>query len=535
MDPDSKTDVELTNVEDIAQSAAKQRLGADEDVRLAAAQVQYERNLTIRQTMKIFWRSTLWICYGQLMVFNYGIDGTMAGSLLGIPRFRQDYGHAYVVEGRPAYVIPATWQSLYNGIAQLTAVLGAFATGWMCDRIGRKYTNLLSQVISVAGVAIQFWSNRSLGLLTLGKAINGISIGMWLIIAPLYASEVAPLKLRGWLTALTNVVLTCGSLLFSGFVYAIGSDNNKNAYLVPIAVQWALPGTILLTVFFWPESPVWLVQKGKIDQARIALCQLHGRLMDTEGILAQIKVTVDEENRRVNDKPTTTYLDCFRGVDRQRTMICMFLYSCQYLSGLTFVLGYQSYFYQLIGFTAKTAFLLTMLNTAVMVVANSMSWFVVEHTGRRPLVVWGELGCVVCLMVVGGTSTAGTIAAYKITVAFMFIWNFIFSMTIAPTMWTLVAELASYRVRSRVQGLSNIMLVVWQWVIGFIFPYMFNPDAGNLGGKVSFVFGGVTFLAFIILFIWLPETKGRTPTQLNRLYDMKVNPRYFSKIKVEDI
>ncbi|KAG5780829.1 hypothetical protein H9Q73_005487 [Fusarium xylarioides] len=351
----------------------------------------------------------------------------------------------------------------------------------MCDRIGRKYTNILSQVISVAGVAIQFWSSKSLGILTVGKAINGISIGMWLIIAPMYASEVAPLKLRGWLTALTNLVLTCGSLFFSGFIYAIGSDNTKNAYLVPIAVQWALPGVILLTVFFF---------------------------------LARVSSL---------------------GVDRQRTLICMFLYSCQYLSGLTFVLGYQSYFYQLIGFIAKTAFLLTMLNTAGMVVANSLSWFDVEHTGRRPLVVWGELGCVICLTVVGGTSTAGTIEAYKATVAFMFIWNFIFSMTIAPTMWSLVAELAPYRLRSRVQGLSNIMLVLWQWVIGFIFPYMFNPDAGNLGGKVSYVFGGVTFLAFIVLFIWLPETKGRTPTQLNRLYDMKVNPRHFAKTKVEDI
>ncbi|KAG5758517.1 hypothetical protein H9Q72_013351 [Fusarium xylarioides] len=367
-------------------------------------------------------------------------------------------------------------------------------TGWMCDRIGRKYTNILSQVISVAGVAIQFWSSKSLGILTVGKAINGISIGMWLIIAPMYASEVAPLKLRGWLTALTNLVLTCGSLFFSGFIYAIGSDNTKNAYLVPIAVQWALPG------------------KGKIILARTALRQLHGCHMDTEVISADIK-----------------------GVDRQRTLICMFLYSCQYLSGLTFVLGYQSYFYQLIGFIAKTAFLLTMLNTAGMVVANLLSWFDVEHTGRRPLVVWGELGCVICLTVVGGTSTAGTIEAYKATVAFMFIWNFIFSMTIAPTMWSLVAELAPYRLRSRVQGLSNIMLVLWQWVIGFIFPYMFNPDAGNLGGKVSYVFGGVTFLAFIVLFIWLPETKGRTPTQLNRLYDMKVNPRHFAKTKVEDI
>jgi MFS transporter, SP family, general alpha glucoside:H+ symporter len=204
-------------VTDVAMEKSSDEMVEDASARaeLAAQQAAFELSLTFWQTLHIFWRSTLWILYGQLVVFGYGIDGIIAGYLLAVPQFRQDYGELYGSGPTAAYIIPATWQSLYNGIAQLTAIIGALATGYIADRIGRRYTNLLSCAISIAGVGAQYASTNtgSLGVLTAGKGINGFSIGMWLIIGPLYASEVAPLKLRGWLTAITNIVQFSGVLL----------------------------------------------------------------------------------------------------------------------------------------------------------------------------------------------------------------------------------------------------------------------------------------------------------------------------------
>lgn len=424
-------------------------------------------------------------------------------------------------------------QALYNGISQLTAIVGALATGTLADAIGRKPTNLLFCIISIGGVAAQYWSNGSIAILTVGKAINGFSIGAWLIIGPLYASEVAPLKLRGWLTSITNIVQFSGVLLFTGIIYAIGAKDSKSSYLILFACQWIVPSFIILTIYFWPESPVWLCRVNKPEQAKAALRKIHGSnsSIDIEGLFAQIQETVNHENAEKEANSTAGYLECFKGADRHRTLICMFVYGCQYLSGIIFVLGYQSYYYQLIGYSAQKSFLLGMLNNISQFIANILSWFLLDIAGRRPLIVWGQFLCAVALFIIGGTSLPGTHSGYLATISFMFVWGFVYQLTLGTVAWSVVAELASFRLKSRTQGLANFVLCLVQWTVGFVFPYMFNPDAGNLGGKVGFIFGTTTFIGFLGVFFWLPESKGRTSLELDELFARKISARHFATTK----
>lgn len=396
----------------------------------ARHQVEREKQLSFFGTLRIFWRSTLWVFYGQLVVFGYGIDGNIAGNLLAIPKFRQDYGQLFNDGTTDMYIISATWQSLYGGVSQLAAIVGAVATGWMADKIGRRMTNLLFCVISMVGVGVQFasTSSGSLPILTAGKAINGLSIGAWLVIGPLYASEVAPLKLRGWLTAITNIVQFSGTLLFTGVIYKLGPMNHANAYVLPFALQWAVPSIVILTVWFWPESPVWLVRMGRIDDAKASLRRLHGKGgqdekgIDRDAILALIRDTVTREREMASETAGLSYAAAFSAENRQRTLICMFIYGCQYLSGLIFVLGYQSYYYQLAGFDAQFSFLLGMINNCSMFVANILSWPLLTVVGRRPLIVWGQLACAATLFIVGGASLPGERTSFIVTIAFMFAW-----------------------------------------------------------------------------------------------------------------
>ncbi|KAJ4262901.1 hypothetical protein NW762_006514 [Fusarium torreyae] len=499
----------------------------------AAGQIAYEKGLSFAESVRVFWRSTLWILYCQLVVFGYGIDGIIAGNLLAIPKFREDYGTTLTEGDATIFIIPATWQSLYGGVSQLAAVVGAAVTGWAADKIGRRYTNMIFCAISIIGVGVQYASvhDGSLPILTVGKAINGLSIGAWLIIGPLYASEVAPLKLRGWLTAMTNFIQFCGTLLFTGIMYKLGPRNDANAYIIPFACQWVIPAIVLPTAWLCPESPVWLVRSGRRDAAIKSLDRLHGPTsgIDKKAILAVIENTVEQERDYRSQASSVSYASCFSKTDRQRTLICMFIYGCQYLSGLIFVLGYQSYYYQLAGFGAQMSFLLSMLNNISMFIANILSWPLLTVVGRRPLIVWGQLACAVTLFVVGGASLPGSRSTNLVTIAFMFVWGFIYQITLGTVAWTVVAEIPTWRLRSRTQGLSNIVLCTVQWLIGFIFPYMFNPDAGNLGGKVGFVFGATTFIGFVGCWVWLPETKNRTVAELDDLYAAKVKPRHFHK------
>lgn len=308
----------------------------------------------------------------------------------------------------------------------MAAILGAYSTGYLAERIGRRYTNLIACVISVAGVGAQYASTRngSLGILTVGKAINGFPIGMWLIIGPLYASEVAPLKLRGWLTAITNIIQFSGVLLFTGIMYQVGPMASSDSYVIPIVCQWIVPSMVILTLWIWPESPVWLLRNGETEKAKKMVVRLYGGqpTVNLDAVYALIEETVEAEDQQRDATKSATYAECFKKKDRHRTLICIFIYGCQYLSGLVFVLGYQSYYYELVGYGAKKSFLLGMLNNTSMFVANILSWFLISMVGRRPLIVWGQLMCAVALFIIGGASLPGTHTAYLVTICFMFIW-----------------------------------------------------------------------------------------------------------------
>ncbi|KAL3444239.1 general substrate transporter [Aspergillus insuetus] len=491
---------------------------------LAAQYASFERSLSFSQTLRIYWRSIAWVLYGLAVVFGYGIDGVVASNLISIPIFREHYGEKFDTTGTVSYIISATWIAIFNGVSQATAVLGAYAAGYLAEKIGRKYTNLISCVISMGGVGAQYASNGSLPVITAGKAINGIPVGMWLVIGPLYASEVAPLKLRGWLVAMTNIVQFSGVLLFTGVIYDLGPQPSDLAYKVPIACQWIVPALVIPTVFMWPESPVWLVRMGRRDEAMQSIRRLYGNteLIRHDGLLAQIEESTakdEETNNNSNGTKGDIYVECFRVANRHRTLICMFIYMCQYLSGLVFVLGYQSYYYQLAGFSPRKSFLLSMLNNVSMFVANICSWFLLSTLGRRPLIVWGQLCGAACLLIIAGCSMLETRAGYLGAISFIFVWGFTYQLTLGTAAWTVVGEIPTLRLRSPTQGLSNMALCISQWAVGFVFPYLFNPDSANLQGKVGFIFGATSFIGFVVVYLYLPETKNKTPLDLDAIFD----------------
>ena len=143
---------------------------------------------------------------------------------------------------------------------------------------------------------------------------------------------------------MTNIVQFSGTLLFTGIIYKLGPMDKEEAYIIPLACQWIVPAIIITTVWFWPESPVWLARMGRRDEAINSLRRIHGtsRSIDRDALLAVIEQGVAQERAHA-DSDSATYAECFDKTNRSRTLICIFIYGGQYLSGLIFVLGYQSY------------------------------------------------------------------------------------------------------------------------------------------------------------------------------------------------
>jgi SP family general alpha glucoside:H+ symporter-like MFS transporter len=522
---------------------------------VAARYTEFEKNLTIPQSLKIFKRAVAWVFYAQLVIFGYGIDGVIAASLVAIPKFREDYGEPFNTgSSEVAYIVSAKWLSAWAGASQMTAILGAAAVGYIADKIGRKYTNLILCVISVAAVAVQYFSHGSLAIMTAGKAVNGLSIGGWLVLGPLYASEVAPLPLRGWLIALTNFVQFTGLFIFFGVLNKLGPLPTANSYKIAIALQWIIPCVVILTIYFFPESPVWLVSVGKRDRAIRSIEQIYGsdHRIDQPGLLAQIDVS--HRRQRAESKESVTYADCFTKANRKRTLISVFIFTSLQFGGNIFVLGYQSYYFQLMGYSAQKSFMLNTLSFAFMWLATIASWPLMAYVGRRKIIILGSSWAALCLFIVGGASIASTHSAYLVIVCFMFFWvsisisnavhyarnrtdhlsqAFVYQMTLGSVGFAAFLEVPTTRLRAKTTSLGNMSISLIQWVIGFTFPYLFNPDAANLGGRVGFIYGVMTAMVAVGHFFLLPETKDRTAAEIDILFQRGTKPREFSEEKVD--
>jgi len=191
-------------------------------------------------------------------------------------------------------------------------------------------------------------------------------------------------------------------------------------------------------------------------------------------------------------------------------------------------------------------FLISLIFTLVNVCSTPISFYTVERYGRRPLLVWGALGMLICQFLVAiigvsvgfnhthlnaaGDSIANNIPAVNAQIAFIAIFIFFFASTWGPGAWIVIGEIFPLPIRSRGVGLSTASNWLWNTIIAVITPYMVGEDRGNLKSSVFFVWGGLCTAAFVYAYFLVPETKGLSLEQVDQMME-QTTPRTSSKWK----
>jgi len=211
--------------------------------------------------------------------------------------------------------------------------------------------------------------------------------------------------------------------------------------------------------------------------------------------------------------------------------------------------GVNFIFYYSTPFLASThaissPFLITMIFTIVNVCSTPISFYTVERFGRRPLLIIGAFGMLICQFLVAiigvtvgfnkthvdaaGQTVANNIGAVNAQVAFICIFIFFFASTWGPGAWVLIGEIFPLPIRSRGVALSTASNWLWNTIIAVITPYMVGADKANLRLSVFFIWGGLCTCAFVYSYFLVPETKGLTLEQVDRMFE-EVTPRKSSK------
>jgi SP family general alpha glucoside:H+ symporter-like MFS transporter len=201
----------------------------------------------------------------------------------------------------------------------------------------------------------------------------------------------------------------------------------------------------------------------------------------------------------------------------------------QSLSGIIFAASYSTYYMQLAGFSISMSFKLQIVQQIISLVGNVMSRYLIDRIGRRNLTFWGLAVLTIILFLMAALATVGTPAGLRGAVSMILIYCFWYNVTIGATGYTILTEVSTSRLRIKTisigLALQNVLNTMWS----FTLPYLFNPDKLNLGGRLGFVFGGLSVVCLIYLWFCLPETRGRTYEELDDMFRERISARRFGE------
>jgi SP family general alpha glucoside:H+ symporter-like MFS transporter len=499
------------------------------DTSIAKQAAEEEHNLTLLQAIRKYPKAVMWSVLLSTSIIMEGYDIVLISSFFAQPSFREHYG-SYQPKSN-SWQITASWQNALSNAVSVGTIIGAFANGYFTYKFGYRKV-LLTSLVAICGCIFISFFSPSLPVLLVGQFLCGIPWGVFATMAPAYASEVCPMALRGYLTVYVNLCWAIGQLISAGVQAGFSNTTGHWSYRIPFAIQWAWPVPLFIVLFFAPESPWFYVRIGDYENAEKSITCLSSSTTPGHAKQALAMMIHTNEIEKSIDQGTS-YLDCFRGVDRRRTEIACMAFAAQPFCGSSMG-GTPTFFFVQAGLPESISFRMSVGGLGIASVGTIISWWLLP-LGRRTLYLWGLGLLTAVLMIVGfisvgaGDSQAGNYAQASM----MLIWLGVYYMTVGPVCYAIISEVSSTRLRNKSVCVSRIAYYIAQIICNVVNPYMLNPTAGNWRGKTGFFWGGCSFVFFIWTFFRLPETKNKTFEELDLLFANNVATREFAKYKVD--
>jgi SP family general alpha glucoside:H+ symporter-like MFS transporter len=491
-----------------------------------------EHELGYWEAFKIYKKGAFWSMFISLSIIMRAYDIEISGNFFALPAFQQAFGNEIPGHG---YQISASWQVGMSMGSLVGQIVGAYLITYPMEKYGRKKTFAVCLVLTAILTFMQFFAG-SIGVLTASQYLSGIVWGSYCVIATTYASEVLPLRLRGFLTGYINLCYVMGQFIQTGVTRGFITRLDQWAYRIPFAIQWIWPVVILVGLPFAPESPWWLIRQNDLEGAERSLKHLSKRCdkVDTKETLAMM-VKTDTYEREID--VGTTYADCWKGANRRRMEICIMLFVIQNFSGNP--VGFATYFFEQIGLDSIQAFDMGVGLNGLGFVGTVCSAIPLIYLGRRSSYIFAVGFMVTILFIVAllsfghdyTTNTSYRWAQATLLIILQFVWQ----MTLGPLTYVVVCETPSTKLRSKTLAIATSIDAVTGLVTSVIGPYLLNPGAANAGAKIEFLYGGISIMSLTWCFFRLPETKGRTFEELDIMFERKVPARQFKNYVIGDI
>lgn len=419
---------------------------------------------------------------------------------------------------RNQFSLSASGEGWYVGCALIGSIIGVLCAGSLSDYIGRKITMLISAAffsISAIGCAVC----GSFDALVAFRIIGGVGIGIVSIVSPIYISEVSPARIRGTLVSLYQLAVTAGFLLAYLANWAIDAGIDPSA--AADAGLWSrmfnaeawrgmlgsetLPALLFLfIIFFIPESPKWLIIKGKPSEATAVLSRILGSEDEIGAEVEATRSSSGEDNGKWSDllKP---------GILVAVLAGCAIAILGQFM-GVNAVLYYGPKIFSEAGFDNPmfSTVLVGLVNFATTVLAV----FIIDRVGRKQLIYWGVSGMIICLIAIGIYFATGGALGNGFMLAFFLAYVFCCAISISAIVFVLLSEMYPNSIRGRAMSLAGFMLWVGTYLVGQLTPVLLEwSQAGTF-----FIFAVMCVPYMLIMWKVIPETTGKTLEEIEEYW-----------------
>jgi SP family general alpha glucoside:H+ symporter-like MFS transporter len=231
---------------------------------------------------------------------------------------------------------------------------------------------------------------------------------------------------------------------------------------------------------------------------------------------------------------STSYWDCFKGTNLRRTEIACGAFLSQITDGGAFAYS-PTYFFEQAGIGANAAYGISLGGTGIAFCGTVISWFFINKFGRRSIFLVGFCVLVIALYLVAILACVPQSNGIKYVQATLcLVWLGVYSMTVGPIVYTIVAEIGATRLRSKTVVLGRSTYYIGNIIGGVLEPYMINPTEWNWKGKTAFFWGTLSLITTIWAYFRLPETKDRTFEELDILFLRGVKARTFADANFDE-
>ncbi|CCH58144.1 hypothetical protein TBLA_0A03440 [Henningerozyma blattae CBS 6284] len=465
-----------------------------------------------------------------MVAFGGYISGWASGTIGGFESHTDFLARFGSTSGSGKRYLSKVRTGLLTSMFNVGQAIDCFFLGRIGDMYGRRFGIIVASIIFIVGTVIQIVSVKAWYQYMIGRIVAGLGCGLIAILSPMLISEVSPKHMRGAMVSCYQLMITLGILLGYGSNYGTKRYDDSRQWRVPLGLQFAWCLFLVGAMLFVPESPRFLIEKGRYKDGKRSIAKSNKVSPDDPAVIMEadeIQAAIDRE--RAEDEATWGDLLDTKHKILQRVINGIMLLALQQLTGCNYFFYYGTIIFKAVGLEDgyETAIIFGVVNFF----STFVALYLVDRFGRRACLLWGAAGMTCCMVVFASVGVsrlwpkgkkAGITSqgAGNCMIVFSCFFLFCFATSWAPVAFVIISESFPLKVKAKGMALAIVSNQMWNFCIGFFTPFI----TGAINFAYGYVFVGCLVFAWFYVFFFVPETKGMVLEDVNVMWEEGVLP-----------